>query len=75
CVLGFGIYNSKRKFTKYIWFIPLCWAPAVAISRVAIGAHSAIDVTFGGAMGILVAMVFLYFDNTRKLIIHKKQTS
>lgn len=73
CMLSFGLHTSRRKIAKYVWFLPLLWAPLVAISRVAIGAHSALDVSFGAGMGILVAMTFLYFDNTRKLIIHRKE--
>jgi phosphatidylglycerophosphatase B len=74
CILGFGMFSSKRNISRYVWFLPLCWAPVVALSRVAIGAHSALDVSFGGGMGILIAMSFLYFDNTRKWLIHRKRS-
>jgi membrane-associated phospholipid phosphatase len=39
---------------------------------VALGAHHPIDVIVGSAMGFVVAAAFIYFDTTRKLIIHKK---
>jgi phosphatidylglycerophosphatase B len=71
-IMAFSLINSRRKIARNAWALPLLWAPVVALSRVAIGAHSALDVTFGAAMGMLVATVFLYFDNTRRLIIHKK---
>ncbi len=74
-IMAFSLFNSRRKFARNIWFLPLMWAPVVAISRVAIGAHSALDVSFGAGMGILISTLFLYFDNARKLIIHKKQVS
>ncbi len=71
-VLSFGLINSRRKFVAYLWFLPLLWAPVVAISRVSLGAHSALDVSFGAAMGVLFGCLFLYFDNTRKLVVHRK---
>lgn len=72
CILAFSFYNSKREGIRMLYILPLLWSVCVAVSRVAIGAHSALDVSFGSALGILVALTFLYFDNTRKLIIHKK---
>ncbi len=72
-VLAFSIRHirSKPRLNKY-FMIPFLWAAAVAVSRVAIGAHSALDVSVGGLMGLVTGLTFLYFDTTRKLIIHKK---
>lgn len=72
CILAFSLYHSKRAVVKNLYILPLTWSLFVAVSRVAIGAHSALDVSFGAGMGIIVALLFLYFDNTRKLILHKK---
>lgn len=68
-ILSFSI--SFTRFKK-ISFLPFAWAVAVGISRVAIGAHSQLDVSVGAALGIGVALVFLYFDVTKNLFIRKR---
>lgn len=72
CILSFSLFNSQNKTVRLFYILPFIWAVSVAVSRVAIGAHSALDVSFGAALGCLVALVFLYYDSARKLIIHKK---
>jgi len=52
--------------------IPLVWASLVALSRVAVGAHSALDVSVGSAMGLILAYSLMSFRFTRELIIPKK---
>lgn len=72
-IMAFSLYHaSNKKWNRYYW-IPFLWACLVALSRVAIGAHTAIDVTVGSLAGFTIAAIFIYFDTTRKLLIHKKQ--
>ena len=71
CVLAFSIYSNEKH--RKLFFFPFAWALFVCISRVAIGAHSALDVSVGAALGMSIALLFLYFDTTRKLIIHKRK--
>lgn len=72
-IMAFSLYHAtNKKWNKYYW-IPFLWACLVALSRVAIGAHTAIDVTVGSLGGFTIAAIFIYFDTTRKLLIHKKQ--
>jgi phosphatidylglycerophosphatase B len=71
-ILAFGLYNATKKHLHPYVYVPFTWAIAVAVSRVAIGAHTALDVTAGAGMGLFFALLFLYFDTTRKLIIHRK---
>lgn len=71
-IMAFSLYHAtNKKWNKYYW-IPFLWACLVALSRVAIGAHTAIDVTVGSLGGFTIAAIFIYFDTTRKLLIHKK---
>jgi phosphatidylglycerophosphatase B len=49
------------------------WAFIVALSRVAIGVHNPLDVVVGAFAGFAISAVFIYFDTTRKLLIHKKE--
>jgi membrane-associated phospholipid phosphatase len=47
----------------------------VGISRVAVGAHSALDVTVGAALGIAIGFIFLKIDITRYWLTRKKTTT
>ncbi len=73
-VLAFSLYHSRSKLARATYVLPLFWAFLVAVSRVAIGAHSALDVSFGAALGLLVGHLFLYIDYTRSLITERDQT-
>lgn len=73
-VFAFSLYTAGRKqFHKY-YALPFVWAFLVALSRVVIGAHTPLDVSVGAALGLLISLLFLYFDSTRKWIIHRKKT-
>jgi phosphatidylglycerophosphatase B len=71
CILAYSVYHSTNKGVRFFFVLPLIWAIMVGVSRVAIGAHTALDVSVGSALGMAVAMVFLYFETTRKWIISK----
>lgn len=67
-ILGYSMFHSRNKKVQLFYALPFVWAIMVGISRVAIGAHSALDVSIGAAIGLLVAASFLYFTGTKKLI-------
>lgn len=52
----FRIYNRKRWF----FVLPLVWAFGIALSRVAVGAHSPLDVSVGSLVGLLVAVLVIF---------------
>jgi phosphatidylglycerophosphatase B len=74
-IIAFGIYQSVPKNRRAISAIPLLWASLVALSRVAVGAHSAWDVSVGSAMGLVLAYSLMSFRFTRELIIPKKSVT
>lgn len=67
-ILVFSMYHSRNRFARMFYIVPFCWAILVAVSRVAIGAHSALDVSFGALLGSLTGQLFLYIDFTRTII-------
>ncbi len=71
-IMAFSMHHSKNKTARLLYVLPFIWAFMVGISRVAIGAHTPLDVSFGAAMGLFTAVIFLYFDNTKKLILPAK---
>ena len=72
-IIAFSLFHAtQKKLNKYFW-VPFLWAFFVALSRVAIGAHNPLDVVAGSLAGFTIASVFIYFDTTRKLLIHKKE--
>lgn len=72
-VISYAIYfNRNRPHLKKWFFVPFIWACSVGISRVALGAHSALDVSAGACMGVLLGLLFLYIDFTRHWLTNKK---
>lgn len=65
------IYNRSRPALRKLFFVPFIWAFMVALSRVAVGAHSALDVSVGAAAGIGIGWLFLYIDKTRHWLTRK----
>jgi phosphatidylglycerophosphatase B len=71
-IMAYSMFHSTKKYVKLFYFIPFVWAVTVAVSRVAIGAHSVLDVSFGAALGLLAGCIFLYVDTGKKLVIPLK---
>lgn len=72
-IFAFGImHNTHKKQWQNLYPLPLLWATMVGISRVALGAHSIVDVSIGGLMGVCLGALLIYLDITRQLITHKK---
>jgi len=71
-VLSFSILRSRKLHLQKYYFIPFIWATAIGVSRVAIGAHTPMDVSFGAAMGIFFSGLLLYFETSRNVILHRK---
>lgn len=74
-IIAFGIYQNAPTRRKWLCTIPLIWASLVALSRVALGAHSALDVSVGSAMGLILSYSLMSFRFTRELIIPKKSVT
>jgi phosphatidylglycerophosphatase B len=71
-IFSFGIrHNSHSKNLQGLYFLPFVWAIAIGISRVALGAHTWIDVLAGAALGIGIGALLLYLDFTRRWVTHK----
>lgn len=70
-IFAFGIFQYTPTRLRWLCVIPLIWASLVAVSRVAVGAHSALDVSVGSAMGLVLAYSLMSFRFTRELIIPK----
>ena len=67
------IYNYNAAY-KFYAFIPYLWAVAVCSSRVAIGVHSAFDVSLGALAGILIATLIGVLNLHKYIIPQKRQT-
>jgi phosphatidylglycerophosphatase B len=74
-IIAFGIYQKMPSNRRYLCAIPLLWASMVALSRVAVGAHTAWDVSVGSGMGLALSYSFMSFRFTRELIIPKKSVT
>jgi phosphatidylglycerophosphatase B len=68
-LLAFSIYHLANRRLRWLYVVPLAWAVMVAVSRVAIGAHTALDVSIGSAIGLLISLALLYFSGVRRLLV------
>jgi len=64
-------YNRSRPALRKLYFLPFVWALFVGISRVSMGAHSALDVSCGATLGIVIGYIFLRIDFTRLMLTRK----
>ena len=68
-MLSFSIFElQQRRIT--IWaYIPMVWAAMVGLSRVVLGVHTPLDVTFGAALGLVVSHALLAIPPINQLLI------
>ena len=62
--LGFLIRHLFAKGKRWVW-LPFLWACGICLSRIAVGAHTPLDVTVGACLGGLVGCLLLmsgWFD-------------
>jgi phosphatidylglycerophosphatase B len=71
-IIAYAIYFNRSKVSwRKLYITPFIWATLVGISRVAMGAHSALDVSVGALLGIFIGALFLYIDITRHWLTRK----
>ncbi|MCU0421277.1 MAG: phosphatase PAP2 family protein [Bacteroidia bacterium] len=71
-IIALSLYQSrKQQLNRWFW-LPFVWAFSVAFSRVALGAHTEVDVTVGALCGVLTAVLFFYLNLTRKILWFKR---
>jgi phosphatidylglycerophosphatase B len=73
-ILSFSAYRLSGKKTRLLSLIPLFWAALVGLSRVALGAHTPLDVSVGAGVGLLLSHTLLGFSITRNLLTPKGQS-
>jgi phosphatidylglycerophosphatase B len=71
-IISFSLYHSRLTWTKNLMLLPFLWAILVGLSRIALGAHSALDVSIGALGGLILGLTLLSFQRTRNLIMHQK---
>lgn len=59
-LIGYLIFELTGSRRKWIIALPFAWAILVCLSRVALGVHSAYDVTAGAFQGILLALLIVF---------------
>ena len=71
-ILAYAIlFNRTLPALRKFYILPFVWALLVAVSRVALGAHTALDVLAGGLLGISLGWLFLYSDRVRHWLTRK----
>lgn len=75
CILAFGIFHFSGERVTFWCFIPLVWACMVGVSRVAMGAHTALDVTGGAGLGLFISHFLITIPFTRKLLFAESRST
>ena len=57
-ILGFLVQHLIRNGKRFVW-IPFLWASGICLSRVAVGAHSPLDITVGALTGSILGSLIL----------------
>jgi len=71
-MLSFSLYElSHRRITIWL-YVPLLWASLVGLSRVVLGVHTPLDVSIGGALGLLVSHGLLAIPALNRLLVPKR---
>lgn len=71
-IISYSLYHSRKRWTRTLTFLPFLWAILVGLSRIALGAHSALDVSIGALGGIILGITLLSVQLTSNLIMHRK---
>ena len=66
-VLAFFLFRIFKR-ARWLFVVPLLWALGIAISRVAVGAHSPLDVTVGSLIGLAVAGLVIFSSLPDRLL-------
>lgn len=71
-ILVFCMYHFVNRKIRWLCVVPFAWAVMVAVSRVAVGAHTALDVSIGSAIGLSISQALLSFPVIRRLLVPDK---
>jgi len=73
-MLTFSLYELNQRQINFWLYIPMLWAAFVGLSRVVLGVHTPLDVTIGGALGIIVSHGLLCIPLLNRLLVPKRPT-
>ena len=68
-MLTFSLFELNQRRITVGLFLPMIWAALVGLSRVALGVHTPLDVTVGGALGLIVSHGLLAVPSLNRLIV------
>ena len=72
-IIGYVILFIYQDYRRKIWFVaPYIWAVSVALSRIAVGAHSTTDIVLGAFMGTFFGVVIISTRIIDKLMVQKQ---
>jgi len=71
-MLSFSLFElNQRRIT--VWhYAPMLWAALVGLSRVVLGVHTPLDVSIGGALGLVVAHGLLAIPAINRMLVPRR---
>lgn len=72
-MLSFSLFElNERRITAWL-YVPMIWAAIVGLSRVVLGVHTPLDVSIGGALGLIVSHTLLSIPALNRLLVPARQ--
>jgi phosphatidylglycerophosphatase B len=71
-MLAFSLFELNQRRINFWVYVPLLWAALVGMSRVVLGAHTPLDVTVGGALGLIVSHGLLAIPLMNRILVPKR---
>ncbi|HTF22209.1 MAG TPA: phosphatase PAP2 family protein [Chryseolinea sp.] len=71
-MLTFSLFELNQRRVTVGLLVPMIWATLVGLSRVSLGVHTPLDVTIGGALGLLVSHGLLAIPYLNRLLVPRR---
>lgn len=74
-MLSFSLFELNRRRITLWLYVPLLWAVMVGLSRVVLGVHTPLDVSIGGALGLIVSHTLLAIPYVKRALVPERADS
>lgn len=73
-MLSFSLFELNQRRVTAVLFVPMIWAVLVGLSRVVLGVHTPLDVTLGGALGLVISHGLLAIPYLNRILVPRRES-
>jgi phosphatidylglycerophosphatase B len=74
-MLAYALFELNQRRINAWLYLPLLWAALVGLSRVVLGVHTPLDVSIGGALGLIVSHGLLAIPFANRMLVPRRPTT